>query len=139
MNHSYPEQVRFNAELEFLSAKVMPWVNEKILLANLVKEAKRIELALEEVIVNVIRHGYSNQSGTIELSCRIFPRRSIEFTLIDKAPSFNPLKKMRSFERIDQWQEGGLGIFFMQECMDEVHYERQHPYNILTLIKKAKS
>jgi serine/threonine-protein kinase RsbW len=67
------------------------------------------------------------------------PYCKMAFKIIDKGFPFNPLLqsvKYNMYANIDEREEGGLGIYFMRQCMDEVHYERHHPFNILTLVKE---
>jgi anti-sigma regulatory factor (Ser/Thr protein kinase) len=38
---------------------------------------------------------------------------------------------------LEELQIGGLGIHFVKEMMDEVHYSRENNRNMVTLIKKT--
>lgn len=98
----------------------------------------KIELASEEAIVNIIRYSYKNRSGTIEIEVKVDPQR-IEIILKDQGPPFNPLERKlpQDLETpLEEREEGGLGIFFIRKCMDEVRYHRHHNTNNLTLIKR---
>ena len=66
-------------------------------------------------------------------------KKHLHLTFKDKGPKFNPLsirKKIDKTKSLKTRKEGGLGIFFIFECVDEVKYIRKDPYNILTLQKK---
>lgn len=99
---------------------------------------KRVELALEEALVNIVLHAYNGKEGEIELSCRIVSAKEIAFTLKDRGKAFNPLlvKAPELESSLEERALGGLGIVMMRKYMDEIHYERKDSYNILTLIKK---
>jgi len=131
----------FPAQIENLEGMIA-WVREQIQ-NSLFKEAdqRKIELAMEEALVNIIVHGYPQHSRKAMLEIIIQWRhdQKIEFKIIDKGLPFNPLLQLVKFNvyaNIEEREEGGLGIYFMRLCMDEVHYERQHPFNVLTLVKE---
>lgn len=106
----------------------------------------KIELASEEALVNIITHGYPNNSkGTIEILCsNPDPQKNaIQIVLIDYGIPFNPLEAIKNFkpgniEDLDdkaETQIGGYGIYFIVNMMDSVHYKREDEKNILTMIK----
>ena len=128
----------FQAQLEMLDL-MMEWIRTHVdSMGFSPVDGKKIQLAMEEALVNVICHAYKNGKGAVELICNEYPKQRILFTIMDKGPSFNPLlqsSKVPLDSPLEEREEGGLGIFFIRQLMDEVHYERQHPYNILTLVK----
>ncbi len=135
--------IAFSARIENLEPMIA-WVRERIE-SSPFKEAerRRIELAMEEALVNVIIHAYPRRSSKaiVEIIVQGLSDQQIEFKIIDKGLPFNPLlqsSKCNPYAGLEEREEGGLGIHFMRQCMDEVHYERHHPFNILTLIKKAE-
>lgn len=103
-------------------------------------ESRKVEVSLEEALVNVIRYAYPAQAiGEIELACQLEPGKKIIFIIKDQGKPFNPLQhhaKVHLLASLEEREEGGLGIFIMRQYMDEVSYERHGSYNILTLIKK---
>ncbi len=132
------QQIAFQSRIELLDSMI-DWVRCNIENGSFTcSERYKIELAMEEALVNVIHHAYRGSKDLIEIIAYKYPNGRIEFKIIDKGLPFNPLlesRKVNIHAPIDQRCEGGLGIFFIRQCMDEVHYERQHPFNILTLIK----
>ncbi len=133
------DRVIFQAQLEMLD-QMMEWISTHVDRMGFAPvESKKIQLAMEEALVNIISYAYKDDKGTIELICNEYPSERIAFTIMDKGASFNPLlrsNKISSDISIEEQEEGGLGIFFIRQLMDEVHYERQHPYNILTVTKQ---
>jgi len=139
------DQAVFKAELDELNL-MMEWIRHQAEKIGFSKtELRKLELASEEALVNVISYAYKDikeQKSGIEISCRIYPQERIEFMIKDKGAPFNPLLHSQKVDRLvdlEDMPEGGLGILFIRQYMDEVHYQRQHPYNILTLIKKKKN
>ncbi|MEM7175108.1 MAG: ATP-binding protein [Chlamydiota bacterium] len=129
----------FEASLSILH-EVLQWVvalikEEKILPA----EIKKVEIALEEAIVNIISYAYKDKKGAIELIYSVDTQGWIELTLKDNGPPFNPRVKDRPLEHstsIEECQIGGLGIPFIHRLMDVVEYRREAEVNVLTLKKK---
>lgn len=109
------------------------WIEECISHLTLpLPERRKIKLALEEAVVNVIHHAYQSPEGDLDLIFHLDPKR-IKFILKDKGLPFDPLSNIYPNEKKE---EGGLGILLMREYMDEIYYERADPYNCLTLVKK---
>ncbi len=103
--------------------------------------ASKIEVAMEEALVNVIKYAYPEHTqGTIEIDCNSDSQRStLEIVIRDSGGAFDPLKdaKPPSFNApIDEKPIGGYGIFLIQQIMDSVNYQRDGNYNVLTLVKK---
>lgn len=136
---SRTDQISFPAELSELDP-MMNWVREQATRVGFAPaEVRKIEIALEEAIVNVIHYAYSEKRGMVDLSCHLLPGEQIVFTIKDTGDPFNPLlqkQRVNPDDPLEQREEGGLGILLIREYMDEVRYERWHPHNVLTLIKK---
>lgn len=132
------EKVAFPAQVEVLE-EIMQWVLAQIALMSFSEaDTRKIQLAMEEALVNVMVHAYKDGKGIVEVICNIYPNERITFTIMDKGPSFNPLlqtPKVPVDTPLEEREEGGLGILFIREFMDEVHYQRHQQYNVLTLIK----
>jgi serine/threonine-protein kinase RsbW len=97
-----------------------------------------IELACEEALVNIVRHGYSKNPGRINLSCRNIFGKGIEIIITDQGIPFNPLNNVKTPAKplsIESQEIGGYGIFLILQLMDKVKYQRKKDYNSLTLIK----
>ncbi|NGX33896.1 MAG: Serine-protein kinase RsbW [Candidatus Anoxychlamydiales bacterium] len=117
--------------------QILIWVRERVSKYFTQKDLEKIELATEEAIVNIVKHGYKKKKGKIEIE--IFINDSLYLMIKDKGPKFNPLsvrKKIDLTKNIKKRNEGGLGIFFIFQCMDEVKYQRKDSINILTMKKK---
>ena len=98
------------------------------------------QLAVEEVITNIIIHGYKKTGCEIHLSCR-FTGDRIEINVADSAPQFNPLSipEPELDRDIDERRIGGLGIYLVRQVMDTVSYRYENGRNILTLEKRRGS
>ena len=127
----------FSSRIEELQ-RMLLWIRKHLTDAGIdAQVVKKIELASEEAIVNVIQHAYENKMGMIEL---IFNRNEsgIEISIVDSGPPFNPLLSAPSVNKetpLEEREAGGLGIFFLRKCVDDIRYRREGHSNILTLIK----
>lgn len=119
--------------------EVLKWVRSLLSSHHLAEsERKKIELSIEEAVVNVGEHAYGGQGGEVEVSFEIDPENKLTFVIKDQGPFFNPVvhaEKIKT-ERLMGKEDGGLGVYLMCEVMDAVHYKREGNSNILTL-KKA--
>lgn len=96
----------------------------------------KIVIVTDELLSNIIRHGYQGNGGPIWV-CLSFAKDNNEFclTLIDEASEFNQLSV--SDENAGKGlQVGGLGIFMVKKIMSETSYERKDGKNVLTLRKR---
>jgi serine/threonine-protein kinase RsbW len=103
-------------------------------------DIRKIELASEEALVNIIQHGYRNTSGTIQISVQSPRAGMIEITLRDQGPPFNPLGQKVQFDpsaTLEDRPIGGLGILFIRQYMDDVRYRRDRNSNVLCLMKRV--
>jgi len=101
----------------------------------------QINLALEEVVTNVMLYAYPGQNGQVLVESgkwKVESGEKLIFTITDSGIPFDPTQK----EEVDttlsaeERQIGGLGIHLVRQIMDEVKYERTNNQNILTLVKK---
>lgn len=101
-------------------------------------EVVKIELAVEEALVNIINYGYPNTVGHISITCSRSEEEGIRFVIQDKGIPYNPLTNPNIFDPnspLELRGVGGYGIFFILKIMDEVKYDREGSFNILTLTK----
>ncbi|OPX64611.1 ATP-binding protein [Methanoregula sp. PtaB.Bin085] len=98
------------------------------------------QLAVEEVITNIIVHGYRSPGNTIHLTCRFTGDMAV-ITVMDSAPRFDPLSlpEPELDGNIDDRKIGGLGIYLVRQVMDSLSYTYENDKNILTLQKKKSS
>lgn len=113
-------------------------------------DVREIEVATEEIIVNIINYGYCNYKTAshlahISISCHPFSdkdgKKGISISIEDKGVPYNPLEsqhaKRRPLHSADE-PIGGLGIHLVLKLMDNVHYERDGERNTLVLVKYIK-
>ena len=133
------EQKSFSATLSELYP-MLGWVRVRLGKTGLSDiEVKRVEIALEEGLVNVISYAYQGVEGSISLTIDFEEGEYIEMTIEDSGLPFNPLKHKREVDPlvpVEELEEGGLGILFMQKLMDKVEYARLNEKNRLILRKK---
>lgn len=99
---------------------------------------RKTELASEEALVNVIEHGYKGLDGEIKIEMGEIQHK-IHITIRDHGPAFNPLDQEVGFDpnaTLEERNIGGLGILFMRQYVDEIHYSREGDENVLTLVKR---
>jgi anti-sigma regulatory factor (Ser/Thr protein kinase) len=122
------------AELARLAGVVADFANT----AELPSEfAGTLNLCLEEVVTNVIVHGYKEQRGTVRISLTAQPGEAMA-EVEDDGPAFDPLARPAPNLDlpIDERPIGGLGIHLVRNLMDNVTYRRDNGHNRLTLTKR---
>ncbi len=99
-----------------------------------------LRLALEEAMVNVVNYAYpKGETGKINLKVKYEPQEStLRFELTDSGKPFDPTtaKDADISLGVEERPVGGLGIFLIKKCMDEVTYKRENGMNRLMMTKK---
>jgi sigma-B regulation protein RsbU (phosphoserine phosphatase) len=99
--------------------------------------AKKLQLAVEEAVVNVMEYAYpTGASGEISLQVSS-EGQSLKFVIKDQGGAFDPTMKELpdTTLSVEDRPIGGLGILFVREMMDSINYERTGGMNVLTLMK----
>jgi serine/threonine-protein kinase RsbW len=100
----------------------------------------KVELACEEVLVNIIHHGYLHAGGNISIECLFLNSDGIKIIISDAGVPFNPIINDKlAKQSFGTDTEGGLGIHLILNLMDKVTYVRENNINKLTLIKYKKT
>lgn len=107
-------------------AKDMGFPEEKI---------RKIELALEEALVNIFKYSYPKNKDKVVVQCAIENNNQLIVTIIDTGIPFNILTKGEPdlVSNVMERKIGGLGIFFIKEMTDNIAYFREKDKNILKL------
>jgi anti-sigma regulatory factor (Ser/Thr protein kinase) len=97
-----------------------------------------VNLALEEIVMNVIDHGYQDRDDQwITVEVVVAPGEIIA-RVEDAAPAFDPLQLPPPdvTAPLEQRQPGGLGIHLAREFLDDLRYARIDGKNRLELRKR---
>ena len=98
--------------------------------------AARINLALEEVVCNVIMYAYpEGTAGTMDLDA-VREGDRLQFILSDRGKAFDPTAAPEAdlTTSVEDRPIGGLGIHLVRSIMDSIRYKRLDGMNVLTMI-----
>ena len=103
------------------------------------KTLNEIDLAVEEIFVNIASYAYGDGEGTAEIILNK-NNNEISLTFKDRGIPYDPLKKEDPNTKLSaaERQIGGLGIFLVKKVMDSTAYEYTDGYNVFTMTKKLK-
>ena len=99
-----------------------------------------VNLALDEVVTNVVSYGFDGPSGQ-ELEARLTTHGGeLETVVIDGGRAFNPLDAPMPdlSAALEARTLGGLGIHLVRSLMDRVEYRRELEKNVLTMRKRIR-
>ena len=105
------------------------------------KAQMQIDIAVEEVYVNIAHYAYNPEVGGVTIRVQIEEEPlAVILTFIDKGKPYDPLAKEDPDVTLaaEDRQIGGLGIFMVKKSMDNVSYEYNEGRNILTLKKNLE-
>ncbi len=123
----------FEADIENLDA-VIEFVEQHLHCS--MKTQMKINLAVEEIFVNIASYGYTDTKGLVTVKVANY-KNEAEISFIDAGIPFNPLLKEdpNIHASSDERKIGGLGIFIAKNVMDEVRYEYKNGMNLLYMRK----
>ena len=105
------------------------------------KEQMRIDVAVEEIFVNIASYAYGEAGGTADITCEMdADAGQAVFTFEDSGTEFDPLAKPDPDVTLtaEERNIGGLGIYMVKKSMDEVTYRYENGRNILTVRKSIR-
>ena len=95
----------------------------------------RLTLSLDEIVSNVIRHGYSDTNDHV-VEVRLTVRDGIVTAVIeDDGHPYDPRESPEPDLTlpVEQRGPGGLGIYLVKQMMDSIDYQRRDDRNVLTV------
>lgn len=98
----------------------------------------QVDLAIEEIGNNIVRHGFDGGPGEIEITLTS-ESDAITIEISDDGRAFNPLEDAPIPDveaALEDRPIGGLGVHLVLTMMDEMHYRRVNERNELTLVKR---
>ena len=98
----------------------------------------KIELALHEICVNIVRYAYPRGRKKGDMAVRIWhDDGSLIIEVRDRGIPFNPVRKKNPdlAVKLRRGVPGGLGVYFFKTLMDGLSYRRAGGQNILTVRK----
>ncbi len=109
-----------------------------------------LQLALEELFVNVVRHGFEDGAPRADVwvaawdepACDGPQGQELRIAMCDAGVAYDPLTfrwQKAQVARGAQNKVGGLGILLVRERMDGVSYERRDGRNVVLLTKRLQA
>ena len=97
--------------------------------------APRVDLVMEEVLVNAINYAYPKGEGEIEVECLAEGPGKFRVMVKDWGVPFNPLDQAPPDLSMDisSRRIGGLGIYLVKQMAGRLTYECRDGGNVLTI------
>src|SRR5262249_31408350 len=99
-----------------------------------------VNLALDELVTNVLLYGYENPEGRDVVVRIVTAGGELVASVTDEGQPFNPLDapKPNLDAPLEDRDLGGLGIHRVRSLMDYVTYSREEEKNVLTVRKRIR-
>ena len=97
-------------------------------------ELGKLELVLEEIVVNVARYAYpKSEPGTADVGWAVTAPGRLEVEVRDRGRAYNPLDGAPPDleQELGDRPVGGLGIFLVKSLADSASYAREGDRNVL--------
>ncbi len=102
------------------------------------KAQMQIDVAVEELFVNIAHYAYAPKTGTATVRVEVVEDpRAVVITFIDRGVPYDPLKKQDPDVTLAAADRpiGGLGIYMVKKSMDHMEYAYRDGQNILQIRK----
>jgi serine/threonine-protein kinase RsbW len=99
-----------------------------------------MNLALDEVVTNVVLYGFKDPAGQ-EIAVRLETAdENLRSEVVDEGREFDPLSAPLPdlTAALSERALGGLGIHLVRSLMDRVEYRREDAKNVLTMRKRIR-
>jgi serine phosphatase RsbU (regulator of sigma subunit)/anti-sigma regulatory factor (Ser/Thr protein kinase) len=129
------KKLDINASLENLN-KVLEFISEELDKRECPEDIQeKIEVAVEEIFVNIVNYAYTPDSGNAAIFINVTDTIVIRFE--DTGKPYNPLdnKEPDLNKPLLERDIGGLGVFLVKKLMDNVEYSRVDNKNVLIMTK----
>ena len=131
MTETFPaEKASLNDAMDFITAGLEQ-------AGASMKTVMEVQLAFEEIFVNIASYAYGEEGGTAEVSYETDGGCAV-IGLSDSGSPFDPFGRPDPdvFAKASDRSIGGLGIFMAKKLMDECLYEYSDGHNKVTMKKK---
>lgn len=98
----------------------------------------RVNLALEELVLNIMDYGFDEGLHEIEITLTS-DADALTIEIVDGGRPFDPLKDAPHPDvdaPVEDRPVGGLGVHLVRTLMDQMHYRREKGKNHLTLVTR---
>jgi anti-sigma regulatory factor (Ser/Thr protein kinase) len=130
-------QIRLAAD-ERTIARVTSWIEHFCEQHRLSRNVTNVvRLSLEEIVSNIVLHGYERQPGQLSIELH-YDRRAFSIVIEDGGKPFDPTLAASSPTggTLASCREGGLGLLLVKSLMDDIMYQRAGAINRLELVKR---
>ncbi len=133
------KELTIDATVENIETVTM-FVDEQLAQMNCpLKAQMQIDIAIDELFGNIAHYAYNPETGpaTVRIDVLQDPL-SVVVTFIDNGKAYDPLAREDPNVALtaEEREIGGLGIYMVKKCMDEISYEYKDGKNILRIKKK---
>ena len=102
-------------------ASIREWLNQSLSDWSVPENVRNdLALAVTEFCSNIVRHGYANRAGKIDLEA-LRRNDAVRLTITDDAPLFIP--NYDKSKPLGQLREGGYGLHLIESLVDDIAYE----------------
>ena len=132
------DELSLDASEENLNA-VLAFIDERLARCSCTpKTQMQIDLAAEEIFVNIARYAYAPKTGKATVRFEKIEENAVKITFIDSGTPYDPLKKEDPDVTLPAEKRaiGGLGVFLVKKNTDDVRYSRENGCNVLSFVKK---
>jgi serine/threonine-protein kinase RsbW len=99
-------------------------------------ELVKLDLVLEEILINVARYAYTPETGAVEVAYAQAGPGKLHVEIADYGRVFNPLQAdPPDLSRgLADRPIGGLGVFLVRNMVDSIAYRREGNRNVLSFM-----
>jgi serine/threonine-protein kinase RsbW len=130
-----PAHIKGPANIDFLHT-LLEFVGSCLEAQGIGQERLReIELAMEEILVNIFNYAYPDRQGEVEITCGFDEGGGLQVEVSDQGVPYDSLARENPDLQVGIAERniGGLGVFFVKQLIPAIRYRWEDGRNILTL------
>ena len=132
------KKLTVKAKTKYLD-RVLGFIDSELDAAGCSEKIKmQIDIAVEELFVNIAHYAYAPETGNAVIGIRIEEDPAVaEITFSDSGIPYNPLAKEDPDITLsaEEREIGGLGVLIVKKSMDDISYHYRNGQNIVTIRK----
>lgn len=132
------KKLTVKAKTKYLD-RVLLFINRELEEAGCTEKIKmQIDVAVEELFVNIAKYAYAPETGNAVIGIRIEEDPLVaEITFSDSGIPYNPLEREDPdiTLSVEEREIGGLGVLIVKKSMDDISYHYRNGQNIVTIRK----
>lgn len=134
------EQNIFSKQIKATSKEVLKLRDDlvEVMKKNIEQVPDMIDVGIDEVVVNLARHGLEYAAGGVIESAMFLSDKYVAIVFCDNGPGYDFRKRRAKspMKQLEKGATGGYGLFLVKRIFSKIDYTSEKDRNITVLYRK---